>query len=47
MTESIPFFDIPSMAEKLEYMGAGEVYVDTNLEELIEEIETIKIEEKK
>jgi predicted ATPase len=47
LTQSIPFFDIPSMAEKLEYMGAGEVYVDTNLEELIEEIETIKIEEKK
>jgi len=47
LTQSIPFFEIPSMAEKLEYMGAGEVYVDTNLEELIEEIETIKIEEKK
>ena len=39
LTQSIPFFDIPSMAEKLEYMGAGEVYVDTDLEKLIEEIE--------
>jgi len=47
LTQSIPFFEIPSMAEKLEYMGAGEVYIDTNLEELIEEIETIKREEKK
>jgi len=42
LTQSIPFFEIPSMAEKLEYMGAGEVYVDTNLEELMEEIEEIQ-----
>ena len=39
LTQSISFFDIPSMAEKLEYMGAGEVYVDTDLNKLIEEIE--------
>ncbi len=39
LTQSIPFFEIPSMAEKLEYMGAGEVYVDTDLNRLIEEIE--------
>ncbi len=42
LTQSIPFFDIPSMAEKLEYIGAGSAYVDTNLEELIEEIEEVK-----
>ncbi len=47
LTQSIPFFEIPSMAEKLEYMGAGEVYVDTNLEELIDEIKAIRAEEKK
>ena len=40
-TRSIPFFDIPSMREKLEMMGAGSVYVDTSLDELIEEIEMI------
>ena len=42
LTQSIPFFEIPSMAEKLEYMGAGEAYIDTNLEELTEEIEEIQ-----
>jgi len=42
VTESIPFFKIPSMKEKLEMMGAGSAYVDTNLEDLIEEIETQK-----
>jgi len=42
LTQSIPFFEIPSMAEKLEYMGAGEVYVDTNLDDLIKDIEEIK-----
>jgi predicted ATPase len=39
LTQSVPFFDIPSMAEKLEMMGAGSAYVDTDLEKLIEEIE--------
>ncbi len=42
LTKSIPFFTIPSMAEKLEMMGAGSAYVDTNLEELIEEIEEVQ-----
>jgi len=42
LTKSIPFFDIPSMAEKLEMMGAGSAYVDTNLEDLIEEIEEVQ-----
>jgi len=42
LTQSIPFFEIPSMAEKLEMMGAGSAYVDTNLEELIDEIEEVQ-----
>ncbi len=42
LTQTVPFFDIPSMDEKLEYMGAGSVYVDTNLKELTEEIEELK-----
>ena len=41
-TRSIPFFEIPSMAEKLEMMGAGSAYVDTNLEDLVEEIEAVQ-----
>jgi predicted ATP-dependent endonuclease of OLD family len=40
-TQSIPFFDIPSMKEKLEFMGAGEVYVDTNLVKLYGEIKSL------
>lgn len=40
-TQSIPFFSIPSMKEKLEFMGAGEVYVDTNLVKLYEEIKSL------
>ena len=42
-TKSIPFFDIPSMKEKLELMGVGEVYVDTNLSDLYEEIKGIEV----
>ena len=42
LTQSIPFFDIPSMNEKLEMMGAGSAYVDTNLEDLVEEIEEVQ-----
>jgi len=42
LTQSIPFFEIPSMSEKLEMMGAGSAYVDTDLEELIDEIEEIQ-----
>lgn len=41
-TKSIPFFSIPSMKEKLELMGPGEVYVDTNLSELYDEIKLIQ-----
>lgn len=41
-TKSIPFFSIPSMKEKLHFMGVGEVYVDTNLSNLYEEIKLIE-----
>jgi predicted ATP-dependent endonuclease of OLD family len=41
-TKSIPFFSIPTMKEKLELMGPGEVYVDTNLSKLYEEIKLIE-----
>ena len=34
MTRSIPFFEIPSMKEKLSVMGPGEVFVDTELGKL-------------
>lgn len=37
-TRSIPFFSIPSVAEKLTVMGPGEVFVDTDLVRLPEEI---------
>jgi predicted ATPase len=40
-THSIPFFSIPSLAEKLTMMGPGEAFVDTNLIALGEEIESI------
>lgn len=37
-TEAIPFFSIPSLEKKLEVMGPGEAFVDTNLTELAGEI---------
>ena len=40
-TETIPFFSIPSLAEKLTVMGPGEAFVDTNLTALGEEIEAM------
>lgn len=40
-TQAIPFFSIPSLAEKLTVMGPGEAFVDTNLVELGAEIEAI------
>lgn len=40
-TKEIPFFSIPSLAEKLTVMGPGEVFVDTDLTALGEEIEAI------
>ncbi|WP_417377380.1 AAA family ATPase [Gimesia maris] len=40
-THAIPFFSIPSLAEKLTVMGPGEAFVDTNLIALAEEIKLI------
>jgi AAA15 family ATPase/GTPase len=37
-TKSVPFYEIPSIAEKLQVMGPGEVFVDTNLTKLADEI---------
>lgn len=37
-TQSIKLFDIPSMAKKLEFMGPGEVFVDTDITTLYKEI---------
>jgi predicted ATPase len=37
-TRSIKFFDIPTMAKKLRLMGPGEVFVDTELSQLSDEI---------
>ncbi len=37
-TQAIPFFSIPSLAEKLKFMGPGEAFVDTNLAALADEI---------
>ena len=37
-TRAVPFFKIPSMAEKLKVMGPGEAFVDTELSRLPEEI---------
>jgi predicted ATPase len=37
-TKAIPFFSIPSLKKKLEFMGPGEAFVDTNLTELSAEI---------
>ncbi len=37
-TKSVPFFSIPSLAEKLTVMGPGEAFVDTNLTQLSNEI---------
>ncbi len=40
-TQAIRFFEIPSLAEKLRVMGPGEVFADTDLNALSEEIEQI------
>ncbi len=41
-TRSIPFFEIPSVSEKLEAMGPGEAFVDTVLPGLYEEIRAME-----
>jgi hypothetical protein len=43
-TRSIPFFDIPSVLEKLEVMGPGEAFVDTKLTRLVDEIDAMSNE---
>lgn len=42
-SRSIPFFAIPSMAKKLEVMGPGEVFVDTELTGLFDEIANLTV----
>ncbi len=37
-TRAIRFFSIPSLAEKLKFMGPGEAFADTNLTDLADEI---------
>lgn len=44
-TQAIPFFSIPSLAEKLTVMGPGEAFVDTNLTQLADEIASLTPEE--
>jgi hypothetical protein len=44
LTKAIQFFSIPSIAEKLTVMGPGEVFVDTNLTDLTEEIQSLDAE---
>ena len=36
-TRSVRLFDLPSAREKLDFLGPGEVYVDSNIEGLTEE----------
>ena len=40
-TRSIKFFDIPSLSKKLDFMGPGEAFVDTDLIGLAEEINSM------
>lgn len=44
-THAIPFFSIPSLAEKLTVMGPGEAFVDTNLTQLADEIAGLTAEQ--
>jgi predicted ATPase len=44
VTKAIQFFSIPSIAEKLTVMGPGEVFVDTNLTDLSDEIQSFDME---
>jgi hypothetical protein len=41
MTRSVKLFDIPSMAAKLQFMGPGEAFVDTDLTRLYQEVESL------
>ena len=44
-TRAIKLFDIPSMAKKLNFMGPGEAFIDTDLTQLYLEIETLPTED--
>lgn len=44
-TQAIRLFDIPSLAEKLRFMGPGEAFIDTYLTELESEIQAIDQQE--
>ena len=44
-TKAIRFFDIPSIARKLEFMGPGEAFIDTKLTELYREIQELELKE--
>ncbi|MCH1925487.1 ATP-binding protein [Shewanella sp. C32] len=41
-SRSIRFFDIPSISKKLDFMGPGEAFIDTDLTKLYEEISLVK-----
>lgn len=41
-TRSIRLFDIPSMASKLDFMGPGEAFIDTDLTQIYKEISSIQ-----
>ncbi|WP_218314909.1 AAA family ATPase [Halomonas sp. 18071143] len=43
-TQSIRLFEIPSLAEKLQFMGPGEAFIDTQLTELVAEIQSLSAE---
>jgi predicted ATPase len=43
-TKAIPFFAIQSLNKKLQIMGPGEVFADTDLTHLIEEIHAMNLE---
>lgn len=42
-TQAIRLFDLPSMASKLEFMGPGEAFIDTDLTELHKEILVMRL----
>ncbi|WP_280545992.1 ATP-binding protein [Halomonas sp. 11-S5] len=42
-TQAIRLFEIPSLAEKLRFMGPGEAFIDTQLTELDKEIQTLQL----
>jgi len=46
-TQSIRLFEIPSLAEKLQFMGPGEAFIDTQLTELATEIQSLSAKEGK